>query len=84
MQCAQNRTFKDKSYQAEGIKEFLKKSTCISGGSSGQTEKRNGLYLAHSIIQVTGEQWSLGRKFSYLFLRTIFYSSGLFLPPNEN
>lgn len=57
MQCAQNRTFKDKSYQAEGIKELKKKkSTCISGGSSGQIENRNGLYLTHSIIQVSGEQ----------------------------
>jgi len=26
MQCAQNRTFKDKSYQAEGIKELKKKN----------------------------------------------------------
>lgn len=57
VQSAQNRTFKDKSYQAEGIKELKKKkSTCISGCSSGQKENKNGFYLAHSIIQIPGEQ----------------------------
>lgn len=39
MQRVQNRTFKDKSYQAEGIKEFLKNQLAFQGVHLGKKRR---------------------------------------------
>lgn len=55
-QSAQNRTFKDKSYQAESIKIFLKNQLTFQVLSGQKEKNKSDFYLAHSIIQITEEQ----------------------------